>query len=92
MTTRLEPVAWRFLYGNAPEGCWSYSNTAPDEADKNHKRVQPLYAAAPTPDGMREAVVQAIYCPDISYGSASAAAERVLAAIETRATLTGEGG
>ena len=60
MTTRLEPVAWRFLYGNAPEGCWSYSNTAPDEADKNHKRVQPLYAAAPAPDGMRGAIVAAV--------------------------------
>jgi hypothetical protein len=60
MTTRLEPVAWRFLYGNAPEGCWSYSNTAPDEADKNHKRVQPLYAAAPAPDGMREAIAAII--------------------------------
>ena len=60
MTTRLEPVAWRFLYGNAPEGCWSYSNSAPDMTDANHKRVQPLYAAAPAPDGMREAIVAII--------------------------------
>lgn len=48
-----EAVAWRFLYGNAPKGCWSYSTQEPDMTDTNHKSVQALalISAHPTQGG-----------------------------------------
>ena len=51
MTTRLEPVAWRWQWPG--QNTWGYAdyNLHPDA-----ETVQPLYAAAPAPDGMREAI------------------------------------
>ena len=56
MTTRLEPVAWRFWH----EGGWNYSATDPSIHLAPCVEIEPLYAAAPAPDGMREAIVAII--------------------------------
>lgn len=39
-----EPVAWRYLFGSSPDGCWSYATTSPEpEWAEQCRQVQPLY-------------------------------------------------
>jgi hypothetical protein len=40
----VEPVAWRYLFGGSPDGCWSYAATSPEpEWAEQCRQVQPLY-------------------------------------------------
>jgi hypothetical protein len=63
MTTRLEPVAWRLRRaGAALWNLWDLDprTETPAYADETEWELQPLYAAAPAPDGMRGAIVAAV--------------------------------
>jgi hypothetical protein len=73
MTTRLEPVAWRVranrnhpLVERDPFE-WRLSETKPvlgEGAQVEWFDVQPLYAAAPAPDGMRADVLERLRALD----------------------------